>query len=361
MVLGPDLSSAHEVRPAVADITITGNDVSIKFGFNAEALLAGIDLSAIIDTNEAENAAEYDRLRALSATELSTAVTAAFGDWQGDITARAGGEPVGLTLSEMTVTEEANVELPRDAFAILTATLPEGDTPVTLQFAPEFGEVVVRQMGTMENPYTGFLSAGVESAPIPREAGGATGALETFVDYVVIGFEHIIPKGLDHILFVLGLFFLSPKLKPLLWQISAFTLAHSITLALATLGLVSVPASVVEPLIAASIVYVAVENIVSSKLHSWRPLIIFAFGLLHGLGFASVLGDIGLDPQRLVLGLVAFNIGVEIGQLTVIAAAFLAVGFWFNTKTWYKSAIAAPASLAIAATGAWWFYERVFL
>ena len=93
----------------------------------------------------------------------------------------------------------------------------------------------------------------------------------------------------------------------------------------------------------------------------WRPLVVFCFGLLHGLGFASVLGEIGLDPQRFVTGLIGFNIGVELGQLTVIALAFLAVGLWFGDKDWYRPRISNPASLMIALVGGWWFVERVFL
>ncbi|CAN0588825.1 unnamed protein product, partial [Ectocarpus sp. 12 AP-2014] len=131
--------------------------------------------------------------------------------------------------------------------------------------------------------------------------------------------------GLDHILFVLGLFFLSTRMGPLLWQISAFTLAHTVTLALGALGYVNIPGNIVEPIIAASIVYVAVENIVSDKLHRWRPLVIFVFGLLHGLGFASVLGEFGLPADQFIPALIGFNVGVELGQLTVIAIAFLLV------------------------------------
>ena len=109
-----------------------------------------------------------------------------------------------------------------------------------------------------------------------------------------------------------------------------------------------------------SIVYVAVENLFTSKLHPWRPVIVFAFGLLHGLGFAGILTEIGLPPSDFILGLIAFNVGVELGQLAVIALAFLAVG-WFINQSWYRARVVVPASLAIAAMGAWWCVERVFL
>lgn len=181
---------------------------------------------------------------------------------------------------------------------------------------------------------------------------------EKFVLFIKAGVEHIIPKGLDHILFVLGLFFSSLRLKPLLWQVSAFTLAHTITLALAALGVIQSPVSIVEPLIALSIVWVAIENCVFTQASKWRPFIVFAFGLLHGLGFATVLSQYGLPKDNFVPLLLAFNIGVEFGQLLVLLGA--AILFWFvRNKKWYRQRVQIPASLAIASVGLYWFIERV--
>jgi hypothetical protein len=173
-----------------------------------------------------------------------------------------------------------------------------------------------------------------------------------------VGIRHIIPEGLDHILFVLGLFLLSTRLVPLLWQVSAFTVAHSITLGLSIYGVIRLPPSVTEPLIAASIVVIAVENIFTSKLQPWRPFIVFFFGLIHGLGFASAFAQVGLPRNDFFIGLVGFNIGVECGQLTVILLAFLAVG-WFRNRRWYRSRIVIPASCLIAVTASVWTVQRV--
>ena len=175
-----------------------------------------------------------------------------------------------------------------------------------------------------------------------------------------MGFAHIIPKGLDHILFVLGLFFLASAFKPLVVQISVFTLAHTITLLFGALGWISVPSSVVEPLIALSIVFVAVENLFTDTLHRWRLLLIFFFGLLHGLGFAGVLEEFGLPTLQFIPALLGFNIGVEFGQLMVVAIAFFAITVWCRKKPWYRRLIVIPASLIIAVVGCWWFVERVF-
>ena len=127
------------------------------------------------------------------------------------------------------------------------------------------------------------------------------------------------------------------------------------------MGWVTISGSVVEPLIAASIVFVAVENIFSQNLHRWRPALIFGFGLLHGLGFASVLQEFGLPDGQFIAALIGFNIGVEIGQLTVIACAFLLLGVWFGNKPWYRAYISIPSSCLIALIGAYWVIERTIL
>ena len=118
--------------------------------------------------------------------------------------------------------------------------------------------------------------------------------IEIVRQYLWLGYTHILPKGLDHILFVLGLFLLSAQLKPLLLQVTSFTIAHSITLGLSMYGIVSLPSRIVEPLIALSIAYVAIENLVTRELKPWRIALVFMFGLLHGLGFAGVLRELGL-------------------------------------------------------------------
>ncbi|HKO55265.1 MAG TPA: HupE/UreJ family protein, partial [Thermoanaerobaculia bacterium] len=177
--------------------------------------------------------------------------------------------------------------------------------------------------------------------------------------YVVLGFTHILPRGLDHVLFVLGLFLLAVELRPILWQVSAFTVAHTITLALTIYGVVSLPPRVVEPLIALSIVYVAVENVLTTRLHAWRPLVVFCFGLLHGMGFAGVLTEIGLPRSEFIPALLAFNAGVELGQLTLILPAFLLIGLPLRRRPWYRQWVVVPLSLLIAATGLVWFVQRV--
>jgi len=208
-------------------------------------------------------------------------------------------------------------------------------------------------------PQRMWLEGGETSAAIPVRASVVPPTRrEVIAQYLRLGYTHILPKGTDHILFVLGIFFLARRLKPVLIQVTAFTIAHTITLALTIYGVVSLRPAIVEPLIALSIVYVAVENIFTSELNPWRVALVFAFGLVHGMGFAGVLSELGLPRSEFLPALVSFNVGVELGQLTVILAALLAVGAW-RKKAWYRARVVVPASLAIAAMGLFWALERI--
>ena len=206
--------------------------------------------------------------------------------------------------------------------------------------------------------FLGEKAESIEGEGFSTNAVLAVQALAPGLKWIALGFQHIIPRGLDHIVFVLGLFFLSTGLRQLILQVSCFTLAHSLTLGLATFGIVSVPASIVEPLIAASIVCIALDNLHSEKIARWRLAMVTLFGLLHGLGFASVLNDLDLPPQDFLSSLLLFNLGVEVGQLTVLAIAFLAVG-WMHRWAQYAERVARPATITIAGIGAYWFIKRV--
>ena len=221
--------------------------------------------------------------------------------------------------------------------------------------------LTVLHQGTLQGRRQ-LLESGGESDPFPIAGETGDGAnldpRTVAGQYLVLGFWHIIPEGLDHILFVLGLFLLAARLRPLIWQVTAFTLAHAVTLTLATLGIFQLPSNVVEPLIALSIAAIAIENILTDQLKPWRPAVVFAFGLLHGLGFAGVLGELGLPEEERLTALISFNVGIELGQLAVVLLAFLVIGWW-RDKPWYRKRLTIPLSLVIAAIGLWWTVERV--
>jgi hydrogenase/urease accessory protein HupE len=253
----------------------------------------------------------------------------------------------------------------------LEGHLPPDATDVALRFPAVLGSVVITVDKPGEEPYDEPVDPGTYSSQVPihlhGSAVGATGRSgntlgwsQVFGRYISLGIRHIIPEGLDHIFFVLGLFLLGTRLSNLLWQVTAFTAAHSITLSLALYGVVRLSPHIVEPLIALSIAYVGIENLVTDKLSPWRPLVVFGFGLIHGLGFASAIQETGLPRKDFLSALVGFNIGVELGQLTVIALAFLAVG-WFRHLPRYRKIVVIPGSALIALVAVVWFFQRIFV
>lgn len=356
------VAAAHEMRPAIASLSFAEDGSAAVFAINTnlEAIVAGIGPEHE-DTDDSPLASVYDQLRALPPAELEAAFREAAPGFLADVTVMADGARAPLEVTGLAIPAVGDLEIARDGVVEITAALPEGATEITFEWAPRLGEIVLRGGGgeTGEGVNV-FLKGGETSDPIAVE-GATTDALTAFIDYIWVGFEHIIPLGLDHILFVIGLYLLSTRLGPLLWQITAFTAAHTVTLALGSLGIINLPGSIVEPIIAASIVYVAVENMMTDRLHRWRTVIVFLFGLLHGLGFAGVLAEFGLAPGQFVVSLIAFNIGVEFGQLAVVAICFLAFGYWFGDKPWYRKVIVIPLSLVIAVIGAYWVIERTLL
>ena len=176
--------------------------------------------------------------------------------------------------------------------------------------------------------------------------------------FVKLGIEHIL-TGYDHLLFLVALLATARGAWSVVRIVTAFTLAHSVTLSVAALGIVTIPDRIIEPLIAATIVWVALENLFAAEPDRRRWIWSFGFGLVHGFGFASILGELGLKGATLVRGLVGFNVGVEIGQL-IFVAVFLPALMWLSRG---RGARLTPriASLAVAAIGTYWLVERIFV
>jgi hypothetical protein len=355
--------NSHEIRPAIADIHIKQDKISIELKLNLEIFLADIDASVSANTDLAVNASQYDRVRALNPNILADIFKQNFNEFVGLVTIKTNTRPLILKLISLDVGGAPDLSLPRYSRLILSANLESGENEVRLGWDQKLGALIVRQIAaegvSQEKLYTGYLKPGQISDPIHRLGSNLISVSKTVLDYIDLGITHIFPKGLDHILFILGLFFFSHKFSRLAWQITLFTIAHTVTLALASLELISVPSSIIEPLIALSICYVAIENILQKRIAFLRLVVIFIFGLLHGLGFASVLNEIGLSQTGFIASLIGFNIGVEIGQLGVIVIAYFAVGFWFGHRDCYRPFVQIPASITIAVIGGWWFLERI--
>ena len=359
-------AGAHELRPAIIDATIDRSGViELRLSLDLEAQIAGIRAehagTSQASTTQAGTAPLYDKLRAASADALRGAFAASAREFTSGLGVSFDGAIADLTYRDVEIPPPGDLSLARISTVIVAGRVPAGARAMTWTADPRLGDNVIRvtRAGEADPFFSTFLRAGAPSEPISLEGAVEQGAFSSLASYIAVGFSHIVPKGLDHILFVVGLFLLSPHLRPLMWQVSGFTLAHSVTLALGIYGVISVPAAIVEPLIAASIVFVAVENLFTDRLQRWRPAVVFGFGLLHGLGFAGVLSEFGLPKDQFVSALIGFNLGVELGQLAVISACFLGVGLWFRHRHWYRRAIAMPASVAVALVAAFWFVERI--
>ncbi|MFZ4543081.1 MAG: HupE/UreJ family protein [Saprospiraceae bacterium] len=176
--------------------------------------------------------------------------------------------------------------------------------------------------------------------------------------YLKIGFEHVIPLGYDHILFIISLFFLDSLLKTSILQCSLFTLAHSFTLALVALDYISFNPYYIEIIIALSIFFVALENLFFSKLHFWRLALIFIFGLIHGMGFASALMSVGIPKNEEIAALLGFNLGVETAQILLIVCCYFCVARPFSHRTWYREKLIVPLSITIASIALFWTILR---
>ena len=207
-------------------------------------------------------------------------------------------------------------------------------------------------------------SPDAELNPLLDDAGNVRGFWSTFRLYTGIGVGHILPGGLDHILFVLALVLGSSTGRAVIVQITAFTIAHTATLGLAASGVISPSPAIVEPVIALTIAFVAIENLVFREMRWWRPIVVFGFGLVHGMGFAGFFGELGLPQGQFLSALLGFNVGVEVGQLSIVAAALVAAAIWrradrVSADTTYRRYVAVPLSLAIGAVGLWWTVERI--
>jgi hydrogenase/urease accessory protein HupE len=363
---------ADVVKPALVEINVdTEKNIVIEIRASIEALLTGIN-AQYKNTTEAPNADEYDEFRQLPAGELQQAFAGFKQPFLQSIFIRPANsrnnENILLHIDSVKIPPTGYTKVPRISVIRLTGTLPVNTDALLWYYPEKFGDnaVRVRQVNQKSeqwhwSQWQWLRNDKTSKAFSLTEIVAKQSTIEVISAYIVIGFEHIVPKGLDHILFILGLFLLSTHWRPLIWQVTMFTVAHTITLGLAMNNVVELPANVVEPLIALSIAYVGLENIFARELHKSRLVLVFLFGLLHGLGFAGVLSDFGMPKDDFMTALISFNVGVELGQLAVLLMAFVLLRFWFKKPHQYRQFIVLPSSLFISIIASYWFLERLEL
>ena len=354
---------SHEISPSIADFSINESSLIFEIRLNAELILSGIDASDIQNTDNSNLSSNYDNLRKLSDNDLNKDIVSNWDNISQNINIKLDGEVQKLNLLSINIINQRNYEVTRDTIINFQIPLNKNNISFSFAMSKKFGSVILREQNLKKDPdklYTNYLNSGEVSDLINLNYTKALGKINSFMKYLFLGIEHIIPKGLDHILFIIGLFLFSNLLRPLLLQVTMFTIAHTITLILASLSLIQVNESIVEPLIALSIFYIGVENIFKKYSNTKsRYYVIFLFGLLHGLGFAFVLKDIGLDYSNFLINLVSFNIGVEIAQIFILLLLYLTIGLYFSKNKYYKIFFQIPLSLIISLIAFYWFVERI--
>ena len=363
----PIISYADLVKPALIEITVTKQgEVDVEIRASIEALLTGIN-GRYKNTKDAPNADEYDALRRMNSKQLMPE----FKKFETNFLNKVklvddNNQNIPLTVKHVKIPQRGYVKVPRISVINLVGKVDLSAKSVQWYYPLSFGDhaVRLRQVDKAKQKFHWsewqWLRNDKLSTPLSlTEIVTHKPLYETITNYIELGYKHILPKGTDHILFILGLFLFSTALRPLLWQITMFTIAHTITLGLAMNGIFDLPERVVQPLIALSIVYVGIENVFSQRLQKSRLILVFAFGLLHGLGFASMLADFGMPDNAFVTALISFNVGVELGQLSILLMTYLLIGFWFGQREWYKALVINPASIVIALIAFYWFIDRL--
>lgn len=351
-LLAPVVGWTHEIGTTQVAAKFAGADgYRITITTDARTLLARLESAAGRPRSEPASAAELGRALADLCDRIPHQLAIIFDAKpsvpRADCAVDGAPDVAGMRTPAVIVT--------------LRGEIPSGARTVRWRYDLTFASYALTVAAASGAPsaQTLWLEGGEESPPQALAAFAQPSLLAQAGTYFKLGFTHIVPLGADHILFVLGIFLLSRRPRELIWQVSAFTVAHTITLGLGLYDLVTLPASVVEPLIALSIVYVAVENLATPRFRARRVALVFAFGLLHGLGFAGVLREMAFGQAQMLTSLLAFNVGVEAGQLAVIGTALLVTRRFAHDSDRYRRWVATPASALIALAGLLWTVQRL--
>ena len=339
----PREASAHKINTSYTNLVVSADTLKVRVRFDDfDMMKMGLD-------KDGDGLLFYE--------EMEAGLEQTFAFAQKNLVLHINGEPITLKASKGDISPDNKGNM----FANLYWGAPLADQPQTLNVRVDWPEILGddhKNLVKILMPGQPLVQA-VFSAAKPEQSFGAENQpslAAQIYDFIVLGVEHIL-IGYDHVMFLLALIAVGGRLLNLIKIVTAFTVAHSITLCLAALELVSLPGKWIEAGIALSIAYVAVENFWIKRTDR-RWILTFIFGLVHGFGFANVLRDLGLPTRGLVASLFSFNIGVEIGQVAIVAIAYPLIA-WLNRQS-FQRPVMLMVSVLIGLFGLGWFIERVF-
>ena len=357
------ISIADVVKPALVEISILHNyQVEVRIDLSLEAAMTEIG-TQYKNTTESPSSAEYDELRALQPELLHQRFKAFEPDFLNSFQLSINGKPQLLSLNTVKIDIVGYKKRPRKTVLTYVAQPKELAKTLAWQYHKASGDSALRYQIVKKNQYNWsqwqWLRDGKPSGTIDINHPQLLTTTQQFLQFTSIGFEHVIPMGWDHLLFIIGLALSSLLWRKLLLLLTTFTLAHTLTLGLAMFGVVEISARIVEPLIAFSIAYVAIENLLIKQSIRRKSIIVFLFGLIHGLGFANILKQFEMAQNSFLTTLIGFNIGVELAQIVIVATVVMVLLGLRTTQLNYRQLAVVPVSVLIALVGIWWGIERL--
>lgn len=355
---------ADVVKPPLTEITLysSENRVEVTFNLNLEAVMTDIG-AQFRNTTDSPNSDKYDELRKLKPDALSKLFIDYEEKFLDSFEFNINGEAVRLVRNDIKIDIVGYTKRSRKTNLKYSAKLDDWPETVFWRYQKTYGEGAVRYRKYIKDEYTWepwfWLRKGKSTGDIDLKNPKPLTSFERGVGFVSIGFDHVIPLGWDHILFIIGMALSSLLWRKLLILVSLFTLAHTITLGMSMYGLVVISSSIIEPLIAFSIAFVAFENLFKFKNDLISRVIVFGFGLIHGLGFANMLKDFDMTKENLMSTLIGFNVGVELAQVVIVLGIFLSLLLLKKLQVNYRVWAVIPASLLIGGIGIMWGFERI--
>jgi len=353
---------ADVLKPALVEITFFDkNKLEITFDLNLEAILSGISTN-YKNTKGAPNSDKYNEFRRLEEQKLKNIFINNQEKFLESISLKINDTKVKLNLKSIYVDIVGYTSRGRKSTITYEATLNNPPKTLIWRYNEKYGDNAFRYRAYKKNEYTwsqwSWLRGNNSSEKIVLKHRVDKSKFDIFIHFIKLGFLHVIPLGFDHILFIVGMALSSVTLRQLLILVTSFTLAHSITLGLSTLDIINISSSIIEPLIAFSIAYIAIENLIMKQSIKRKTIVVFSFGLLHGLGFASMLKTFDMVKSNFLATLAGFNIGVEIAQISIILGVLFTIFLVKKYSSFYKLYIN-TISISIAITALYWTMQRL--